>query len=243
MRSSTTGARSRWAIVPAALLIGTLVITSTTAAQSRRNPANGMSGKPESQQATFEAYAKDLGFGNTTGTMRFDGKFTCPDPAKCGNQSSVTLTIVPADYVDDWDGAVKGTKNGHIVAKVFNAGYQPFDYWNLKADDLLSYIWVGQFQGGRGAALYTMRDGKLTKIFTFKAIKKCSKSAAGPPEVHFNMPANCTEDVGALPARPVELASVASQNFLAQFDATPPTQVNGLWISCSAGCCEVQYDF
>lgn len=239
MHSLTTGASWRSTIVAAAIL-ALMFTTSNLAGQSRRDPANGISGKPETQQAAFEAYAKDLGFGYTAGSMRFDGGVKCPDPAKCGGQSSVELSIVPSDYVDDWDGAVKGTKNGHIVAKVFNAGHQPFGYWNLTADDALSYIWVGQFQGGRGAALYTMRDGKLTRIYTFAGIKKCNKTP-GPPEVHFNMPATCTDPIGLLPQRNVQLAALSTENFMAQFYRTQGVPVNGLWVSCSAGCCEVQY--
>jgi hypothetical protein len=240
MHSLTTGASWRWTIVAAAALTSIATTANVAAAQSRRDPANGIPGKPESQQASFESYAKDLGFGYTAGSMRYDGSVKCPDPAKCGGQSSVELSIVPSDYVDDWDGAVKGTKNGHIVAKVFNAGHQPFGYWNLTADDALSYIWIGQFQGGRGAALYAIRNGKLTRIYTFAGIKKCTKTA-GPPEVHFNMPASCTEPIGALPERNVQLAALPTEKFMAQFYRAQGVQVNGLWVSCSAGCCEVQY--
>ena len=240
MRRLTTGAVSRSTIVATTLLIGML---GSAAAQAQgRDPSKGLPGKPESQPTNFESYAKDLGFGNTANTMRFDGTIKCPDAAKCGGNSEVTLTIVPSDYVEDWDGAIKGTKNGHIVAKVFNAGYKPFGYWNLNADDVLSYIWVGQFQGGKGAALYAMRDGKLTRIFTFSGVKKCSKTA-GPPEVHFNTPANCTETIGLAPERNVQLASLSTDKFLAQFDATQGRGlISGLWVSCSAGCCEVQYE-
>jgi len=241
MRSLAGCAVLRSTFVAAAVLTGVLSFPSVSIAQ-RRDPQNGLAGRPESQQSTFEAHVKDLGFGNTAQTERFDGTLKCPDPAKCGNNSSVTLTIVPSDYVVDWDGAIKGTKNGHIVAKVFNAGYQPFGYWNLNADDHLAYIWIGQFQGGRGAALYAMRNGKLTRIFTFTGVKKCSKDA-GPPGVHFNMPASCTEPIGALPSREVRLASLSTDKLMAQFLPAQGRGVNGgLWVSCSAGCCEVQYD-
>lgn len=239
MHSLTTGAVWRSTILAAAFLIS-MVTPDMTEAQSR-NPANGLSGKPESQPTGFETYSRDLGYGNTPGSVRFDGNVKCPDPAKCGGDSSVMMSIVPADYVDDWDGAVKGTKNGHIVAKVFNAGYKPFGYWNLTATDALSYIWVGQFQGGTGAALYAMRNGKMTRIYTFAGVKKCSKTS-GPPEVHFNMPANCSETIGMIPSRPVQLASLSTNSFMPQFFATQGIAVNGLWVSCSAGCCEVQYE-
>lgn len=237
MHSLTTGAVWRSTIVGA--LIGLTMHAAPVSAQSVSGPQDGLSGRPEYKQAEFEKYVSELGFGNTSGSMRYDGPLPCPDTTKCGSESSVEFSIIPSDYVDDWEGAVKGTKNGHIVAKIFKAELKPFGYWNLLEDDALSYLWIGKFKDGQGAALYARRNGKLKRIYTFSALKKCPKAEV-PPGVHPRPTPECSDPIGMLP-RDVRLASTSTGNFMAAFTERQGVAVSGLWVSCSGGCCEVQY--
>jgi len=180
----------------------------------------------------------------------FEGPLKCGVPARCGGQTEVHLRIVPSNYAPsaEWEKALNHG-NGYVVAKVANLDAVPFDRFNLAAYEV-AYLWVGATQGqARTAALYAVRGGNVRRVFTFNARKYCRDSAPQKPAVHFYSPAKCTE-VGARPfATTVQQASVEPFGALGIYLVNaltsrfaPPASADGMWISCSLGCCEVQFD-
>lgn len=214
-------------------------------------PQDGIPGPPESMPGRMEDYIQqiDFGAGSDPGGI-FDGTLKCGVPARCGGKTEVKLRIVPSNYstTADWEKSLTNG-NGYIVAKVKNEDDVTFDRFNLPAGDV-AYLWVGLTQGpGRTAALYTVKAGNARRIHTFGARKFCRHSEPQKPAVHVYSPAKCTETAAAPVASSVQRASLEPFGAIGAFLTTaltnklaPPPPADGLWISCSLGCCEVQYD-
>jgi hypothetical protein len=157
---------------------------------------------------------------------------------------------VPSNYAPsaDWEKALNNG-NGYVVAKVANLDAVPFDRFNLAAYEV-AYLWVGATQGqARTAALYAVRGGNVRRVFTFKDRGYCRDSTPQKPAVHIYAPAKCGK-VGATPfATTLQQASVEPFGALGIYLVNaltsrfaPAPALDGVWISCSLGCCEAQFD-
>jgi len=217
------------------------------AGQSRAfaDPKDGFKGSPETYVDDFEAYTQRLGFGEVTGSVILDERFPCPDKTKCGGQDSVHLRVVPSNYAPtvQWDQAL-GTGNGHIVAKIINTDTVAYDPLKLAKSDI-AYLWVGGMNGvPKGAAIYRVRGGKLTRLYKFSSLKFCKGTNGGLPAVHSNRPPKCT-DTDPKPLSAAQQASIfpvgALLDGLMRALNGKQALTGGLWISCSVGCCEAIY--
>jgi hypothetical protein len=195
------------------------------------------------QQIDFGAGADPSGI--------FEGPMTCANPARCGGKTEVRLRIVPSNYApsNDWEHALNNG-NGYVAAKISNLDGVPFDRFNMDAYGV-AYVWVGEVGGHvRTAALYKRNGINVQRIFTFKARKFCRNSAPQTPAVHVWIPSHCTEANATPFATTVQKASldpisglgILLVNALTRLISPPLVGTDGLWISCSLGCCEAQFD-
>lgn len=215
---------------------------SNTAIRVGDDPRQGFAGAPEARPADFEIYVQQLGFGEVVGSEILEDRFACKSAANCGGQQSVSLRAAPSNYAADvaWNDAL-GTGKGHVVAKIVVLDPVPFDRLNLAKDDVV-YLWVGAMQGGRGAALYRVRNGKATQVYKFAKLAFCKYTVYQKPAVHRNMPPKCTDT----DAKPLQAPATAGQA-VASLVSRPLVRArnqgftDGLWVSCSGGCCEAQF--
>lgn len=212
-------------------------------------PGDGLPGQPEANPAAMDAYVQQIDFGAGADTSGiFDGALPCGNPDNCGGKSAVRLRIVPSNLATnaDWDSAL-GNGNGYIVAKITNLDSVPFDRLNLGAGEI-AYVWIGDSQGvGRAPTLYTVRSGKVKRLFKFKGRTFCRDSAQQKPAVHIYTPTKCTDTklksaAAATEAsiEPISAIGAYLVKAVARMIAPPPAD-SGLWISCSLGCCEAQF--
>ncbi len=209
-------------------------------------PKDGFPGIPAANSAGFETYVQKLGFGTVQGSVSIEEPFPCIAPAGCGGQSTVTLRVIPSEFSSDvnWKDAT-GNGKGHVVAKIVVVDPVPYDRFNLVADDV-AYLWIGNNQGGKGAALYRVRAGKVTMVYRFTDIRYCKTSIGyQPPTVHNYMTAKCT-DPDPTPAGAAAATSATTSSIVTLASSKPTnsfavTARSGLWVSCAGGCCEVQY--
>jgi hypothetical protein len=220
-------------------------VTRGAVSATADEPKDGFAGLPEARPSEFEVYVQKLGFGEVPGSETLEEKFTCADPTKCGNQPSVTLRVAPSNYAPDvsWDDAL-GTGKGHVVAKIAVVDPVPFDRFNLIKDDVV-YLWVGTVRGGgKGAALYRARSGKVSQVFQFLALRYCKYQLPQKPSVHHWQQAKCA-DPSPKPFMSPSPATSGEAIVALTSRSLPASRIlagnEGLWISCSIGCCEVQY--
>jgi hypothetical protein len=214
-------------------------------------PQDGIPGPPEAMPGQMDDYVQqiDFGAGADPGGI-FEGPMKCGMPAKCGGQTEVHIRVVPSNYATtaDWQKALNNG-NGYVVAKVSNMDAVPFDRLNLAAYEV-GYVWVGSNQGSaRTAAIYAVRNGNVRRIFTFKGLKFCKDSTPQKPAVHIYSPSKCTGTLsatsftGGIQQASVEPFSAIGSYLLTKLATTlVPGGLDGLWISCSYGCCEAQFD-
>jgi len=212
-------------------------------------PQDGIPGPPEAHRGDFATYVQqiDFGLGSAPGGI-FEGPLKCGDPAKCGGKANVNIRIVPSNYAltNNWERAL-GNANGYVAAKVMNVDDVTFDRFNLGPGDI-AYVWVGALGGAaRNVALYKLEGDNARRIFTFPSHKFCRTATPAAPAVHIYVPASCQESsVSPLPAKvqqasldPFGALKILVNAFVAKI--APPPALDGLWISCSLGCCEAQY--
>ncbi len=235
------------------LLFTTMLLAaagSLTTAVAQGNARDGFAGLPEARAAAFEIYVQKLGFGSAPGSVSIEQPFECGLAANCGGKTSVVLRVTPSDYSSDvdWKDAT-GNGKGHVVAKIVVVDPAPYDRMGLQADDV-AYLWVGTIQGGKGAALYRVRGGKVTMAYKFTDVRYCKSSAYQPPTVHLYMTPKCTNPDPSPPtssSAAAATASISTNDNMIMLVSSPVFRssnafaLSGLWVSCSGGCCEVQY--
>jgi len=213
-------------------------------------PVDGIPGPPESMPGVMDIYVQQIDFGaGADPSGIFESNLPCGEPARCGGKASVRIRIVPSNYATsaNWDGAL-GNGNGYVVAKVSNLEGVPYDRLNLGPYEV-GYVWVGDSQGlGRTTALYAVRAGSVKRLFKFKANRFCRTATPLTPAVHINTPPTCAEMTPKAAGTMPEQASIEPFTAIASYAIkaarrmlAPPPVDAGLWISCSLGCCEVQF--
>jgi hypothetical protein len=248
-------ARARARLKLASISLGLIAITACAPQNGTpgiARPQDGIPGPPEATPGKMDDYVQQIDFGaGADPSGIFEGPMKCGMPAKCGGQTDVHIRIVPSNYATtaDWKKAL-GNGNGYVVAKVSNMDAVPFDRLNLAPYDV-AYVWVGANQGqARTAVLYTVRSGIVHRVFTFKALSFCQDSTPQKPAVHIYTPAKCSGNLTSRSTGPaVRQASIEPFSAIASYLVNaltrafaPPPGLDGLWISCSYGCCEAQFD-
>jgi hypothetical protein len=243
--------RFKLATVVFALITSAACAPQNAGTNGVSKPQDGIPGPPEAMPGRMDDYVQQIDFGaGAAPDGIFEGPLKCAQVSRCGGQTEVRLRIVPSNYAPsaDWEKALNNG-NGYVVAKVANLDAVPFDRFNLAAYEV-AYLWVGATQGqARTAALYAVRGGTVRRVFTFPARRFCRNSDQQKPAVHIYSPAKCTEMSATLSAATVQRASIAPFGALATYlvnaltrSSAQPPALDGLWISCSLGCCEAQFD-
>lgn len=243
-------ARTRLKIASAVIvLIGAACAPQSNPGLSR--PQDGIPGPPEATPGKMDDYVQQIDFGaGADPSGIFEGPLQCQTQAGCGGQTEVRMRIVPSNYANtaDWQKAL-GNGNGYVVAKVSNMDPVPFDRLNLAPYEV-AYVWVGANGQGqaRTAVLYAVRSGIVRRVFTFKALHYCHDTTPQKPAVHIYSPAKCSGQLAATPsATPMRQASIEPFSAIGAYivnkisAALAPPGFDGLWISCSYGCCEAQF--
>lgn len=229
----------------------TLTATAAVAQVISGRLAEGFAGMPEANPRAMNDYVQKIDFGaGSDSTGIFEGDLQCAMPAKCGGKTTVHLRITPSNLanVADWDKALRTGGNGYIVAKVTNLDDVPFDRLNLGPSEV-GYVWVGESLGlGRLPALYAVRSGTVKRIFRFKGRTFCRDRTPQKPAVHINTPSKCSDPNSSPMGASMQQASIEPFTALGAYVVravrrmlVPPPVDSGLWISCSAGCCEAQF--
>lgn len=237
-----------------AISAGALIATAACTPQANNGlarPQDGIPGPPEAMPGRMDDYVQQIDFGaGSDPSGIFEGPLQCQTQAGCGGQTEVRMRIVPSNYANtaDWQKALNNG-NGYVVAKVSNMDPVPFDRLNMSAYEV-AYVWVGNNGNGeaRTAALYAVRGGNVRRVFTFKALHYCHDTTPQKPAVHIYSPAKCTGTAAAAtPALPIKVASIEPFSAIGAFlvnkiaAALASPGFDGLWISCSYGCCEAQF--
>jgi hypothetical protein len=219
------------------------------------DPKNGMAGKPETQPLDMLNYALAIPFGlGALPADIVDEELPCePTPQQCGGQAKVRIQILPSPFSPDvdWDGiltppAGQPPKNGHFVAKVTNMTDYPFGPLRLGPREV-GFLWVGTVGNGpsnlQTVALYKLNGTTAqTLARTVRAPLICHKAKTGPA-VHLFPMLGCDQTYPRPGA--ASTASIESMTHLVSYFAKAArddkmVHTSGLWVSCDAGCCQVQ---
>jgi hypothetical protein len=219
-------------------------------------PEDGKSGKPETKPGEMLVYASEIPFGEGVPAADIvDDSLPCePTPQQCDGHAKARIRIVPSNFAPniDWDGiltpgAGQPPKNGHFVAKVTNMNDYPFKPLGMGNRDV-AYLWVGTVGNGAGnpdvqsVALYKL-DGTTARPIA-RAVRPaliCRKAKTGPAVHLFPLlvcDLNYSRPGAASTASAESMTHLVSYFAHASRDAMVHT--SGLWVSCDAGCCQVQ---
>lgn len=205
---------------------------------------DGLVGPPE-DMPEMESYTQAINFGvGAAPDGVFDGYLICGNPQRCGNKTEVHISITPSPYAPsvDWDKAL-GHGNGHVVAKVTNLDNVRFDKFDIDGGETL-YLWVGAMKGdaAKATGLYSIKHGDAKRRMKFRGQDYCSRPAP-PPGVHILPPPDCPAPQPFAPQQSsIEPFSAVGSYLIHAITRAflAPQPIDGLWISCSYGCCEVQ---
>ncbi|HUQ18115.1 MAG TPA: hypothetical protein VM099_00770 [Gemmatimonadaceae bacterium] len=204
---------------------------------------HGLVGYPGSNPEKTKAYLQSLQF--VTDSI-VDGPVTCEAGDDCGGAASVRLKILPEANAHRYDIASAfgpGTIGGFILAIVVNTdSSHSFGPLSLAPGDT-AYLWAGSTQNaGKVFGFYKIRStGQAEGVA--KAASGAYCAASGPrtkPAVHIPMyQCQSTAIYGSSSTvsspEPRSLYRLASNTIL----AATMLHTQGLWISCSLGCCQV----
>ena len=210
-------------------------------------PPEGLSGYPGQNPAATRSYVASRDFSIQDSAFR--GPLECEDPSKCGGASSVNILIVPEKraYLAAVDRSLENGE-GHIVARITNLDTVAFHPYGLAPRDV-AYLWAGSMPTGTPKIAIFRIDaaGQATLLATAQQAGYCPDGAKGRKRsaVHLNMNPQCTERslyrASAGGAASGRIASANPANELLLAAATRAfAHAQGLWFSCSLGCCEAR---
>lgn len=224
--------------------MGTGSIQANIMATPPARPEDGKAGSPESDPSGMADYVLSVPFGEGVPPSDvIDQELPCePDASACGGAAKVRIRIVPSNYAPgvDWSDVLNPpagrSPNGHVVAKFTNMSDNNFAPLNLPAHES-AYLWIGQAGSSaqRKAVVYRITAHAAIPIKQVRDYKICQKPRTGPA-VHLYPMFDCNQGAASA-ALNQPLAKLAS---LFTHESPPPTlHGSGLWVSCSAGCCQV----
>lgn len=225
-------------------------------AADRRLLPGALAEDPERDQALTEAHLRGLDFTWTNGPPgRWRGFLECHEKSDCNGGTVVEFQITAEKNARttpmvDALGGPRPEKGGYIVAQLINLDqtheYRPL---GMMARDT-AYLWVGPTRNGsKRFALYRLQRGRpAVPLARANQASYCPRGTPATSEIHMR-PEACAErrqlygptatKTGAAPA-----ANSASGIRLASTMPGIPSSivsmshVDGLWVSCSGGCCE-----
>lgn len=208
---------------------------------------HGLVGYPGQNPEKTKAYLQSLHF--VTDSI-INGPVACAAGDDCGGADSVNLRILPeanAHRVDVASAFAPGTIGGFIMAMVVNTdASHTFGPLALSPGDT-AYLWAGATKSvGQVFGFYRISGATGQAQGVARAAYGAYCAAAGPrtiPAVHIPMyPCQSTPIYGN--AQNVNGDERQTPNTLYKMASNPifaatMLHTQGLWISCSEGCCQV----
>ena len=193
------------------------------------------------------AYVDGLSFTAVGGLVSQYSCSSCP-----GGQ--IRLMIIPDTRAQsrNWQADLAPNAPGDVVAQVINVDNVTFPDLSLAPGDV-AYAWVGQIDdspgGNRGFGIYKLNDaGNTVAKWSLTWKKDIQFCRDDPPH---DKPSIKTYHEGVNNCQTIALASGAGENRLAGLGvsaayaatarsvSTAMAGLGHLWITCSAGCCQV----
>jgi hypothetical protein len=188
----------------------------------------------------------------------FDGNLPCDGVEDCNGATEVHFKIIPEKkaHVAPMEVALVRPPNqaylgGYIVAKIINMDpVHRFGAFKMERGET-AYLWAGPTkQYGNRFAIYRIPDNQPAVLLATAATARiCRRSGYGHSEVHSPPTDICIyyDPIYPAPPPPASAPTVLSGEapvFLALNPIRRPAlltammHTQGLWISCSGGCCE-----
>ncbi|HUQ18114.1 MAG TPA: hypothetical protein VM099_00765 [Gemmatimonadaceae bacterium] len=229
---------------PTPTRMGNGSIQASVMATAPARPEDGKAGSPESDPSGMADYVLSVPFGEGVSPSDvIDQELPCePNASACGGAATVRIRIVPSNFAPgvDWNDVLNPpagrSPNGHVVAKFTNMSDNRFAPLNLPAHES-AYLWIGQAGNSnqRKAVVYKITSRAATPIKQVRDYKICQKPRTGPA-VHLYPMFDCNQGAAST-ASNQPIAKLAS--LFTHESRTPMLHGSGLWVSCSAGCCQV----
>lgn len=210
---------------------------------------------PDYNKDATQGHKRGLNF-DESGSGVFDAFLPCDNGENCDGATEVHVKIIPEvrAHVAPLEQALKRGSSetnlgGYLVAKIINIDREHRFYAFGMARNDTAYLWAGPTQQkGNRFAIYRIRDNEAAVLLAYAAMATiCRRGSFGHAEVH-SPPRYCNQNetiystagaqTGAMSStsgRQILLASnpIRQPAFLAMVMHT-----QGLWISCSGGCCQ-----
>lgn len=201
--------------------------------------AKGIKGSLEDDEKVTQNYWLTLGWGDDfPDSAAWEGEF---------GGSDVRIRIVPAVTSPQvtWSKALSGDPSvyaGHIVMKIIVLEDRAVPELGLKGLDI-GYLWIGQRgrgnSDGLGAAIYTIKpNGKAHKEKNMEITGFCKEDHGGRAMAYVRADDKCRD-----PLPPPTAASSSAFRPVPFKTRAGPIALplgQGLWVTCTGGCCEVK---
>lgn len=210
---------------------------------------------PEHNPGSTEAYLRSLDFSWANGPPgRWRGYLTCHPASDCNSAPRVEFQITAekdarTTPMVDALGGPRPEKGGYIVAQLINLDptheYRPF---GMSAKDT-AYLWVGPTKNGsKRFAIYRLRRGESPRLLA-RAGRANFCPVGTRPVTDIHPPTECPDrrrlygtdstTLGSAAAfGSTSLLRLAAATAGPHLSVTSMSHADGLWVSCSGGCCE-----
>jgi hypothetical protein len=236
MKFSLAKQRSLVSLTSASFLIGLMASSSAANPTSKgggvsnevdRGPKDFV-GPPDSIPGRFQSFVTGL----TYEPGPLDGNFQCSQG--CGPNGTIHLmvwTVVETGQADWVTTLTRKKPSGYVLAKIKNVDGKRFDDLGLAPGES-AYEWIGQLKTGdsrRAIAFY--KEGSapaasnIISQFTYCSDATASRFRSARLNVH-----HAASDCWLISGGQDVPASTEMR----------PFPLNGIWTSCSGGCCQVQ---
>jgi hypothetical protein len=217
------------------MLKSMLALSLTAASAASQGP--GLKGKPEDNPAETRKYLLSLGWGDDYATDAI-----VEAPFDIGGGNTALIRIVPMTHANQvsWQSALgigMPGGDGAFVAKIYNLEDKPIGALGIGRLGT-GYLWVGEVQGGRGAAIYSFKNNG-----TLEGQPKKLTLGGYCKGQHFDSRVELTDGKKCTgPFAPISstTASIAPKFFFASSTTRAVFVGKGLWVTCLGGCCEIQ---
>ena len=212
-------------------------------------PDAGLNSWPEHDATRIWNYVNNELKWDDTGT---DIYLTCR-PTECGQATGgrvhLLVTLHRDTHLINPEDAINPNRPGHIVAKIENLTPYPVAEYGFRGNDV-AYLWIGRTASKPPAfAIYRFGNDPATGERTIIGMSysrkglKCTDASTYPPErVHVFTPSYCPGYTTVIYQRAASLPPqnivTAVSNVLHPRGEDALYNGEGLWFSCSLGCCQ-----
>ena len=245
-------------------MVVALGVVFSIACKGREKPPTAGPPQPRSALPYYPDYnidatkrnKADLDF-DESGPGVFDAYLPCDNGEDCDGATEVHIKIIPEAraHVAPMEVALKrasgeASRGGYLVAKIINMDREHrFGAFYMNKNDT-AYLWAGPtLRDGNRFAIYRIRDGEAAVLLAKAQMASiCRRGSYPHAEVH-SPPRYCNQKdtiyvAGGEQKQGAGALRSGTQVFLASNPVRQPSflammmHTQGLWISCSGGCCE-----